>query len=383
MRISSASSLAESIQWDVVAKPSEVETGDVHVLTETEEPGRVLVVDDLEANAELLLEELEDQGFVARAVYTGAECLELARTWRPEVILLDVSMPVMDGIATCERLKAEPETQAIPVLFVTAFRDDEETTVRALEAGGNDFVTKPFSPAILGARVRTQLTIFRTQRALRRLAMRDDLTDLFSRRFLMTTVRQQIAQRQRDATSAFAVILMDIDHFKTVNDRFGHLVGDRVLKQVASILRECSREGDIVARYGGEEFVLIVPNADVTQASQFAERLRKRIAEETAADVSVTVSAGVAAWKPSDDTSWREPQDIVEEVLKRADMALYNAKGRGRNRVSQGPLAIVEAPDQDNEESEGGGSHASQRGGGDERSSEPKDGRVGSDEGRA
>jgi diguanylate cyclase (GGDEF)-like protein len=294
--------------------------------------GRVLVVDDVAANRDLLSQDLEEEGFAVDTAASGAECLAAVQTSPPDVILLDIQMAGMDGIETCRRLKADPATMHIPVLFVTANRADDETAVKALEVGGNDFLTKPYSPPILVARVSCQITIARAHARLRRHAMTDELTGVYSRRHLFESLRRTLKATTR-ATGCVACLLADVDHFKAINDSRGHLEGDRVLRTVAHTIAGCVRETDMVARYGGEEFVILLPHTDLAGAVQVGEKIRATVAAECA---PVTISIGVAAMCDPDVAQVRDEsqmETLVTRLLREADQATYAAKSAGRNRV--------------------------------------------------
>ncbi len=295
-------------------------------------PAKILVVDDVEANRELVAQDLEEVGYEVRTCASGKECLEIGKSWRPEVILLDIQMPVMDGIETCRALKADPKTRDIPVLFLTATRTDEESVVEGLTVGANDYIPKPYAVPILNARVSTQVTIARQTRRLSEMAMRDELTGLFSRRFLFTSMERIFHTQTRGTSRSLAALIVDVDHFKKVNDSLGHLEGDRVLKAVASAITSATRDADVVARYGGEEFVVVLPQTDAGGAAVVGEHVRKAI-EERCAPVTASVGAAAATMISDDGTGWRNPREVIVEALGRADEALYEAKASGRNKV--------------------------------------------------
>lgn len=294
--------------------------------------GKVLVVDDVEANRELLSQDLEDEGFEVTSVASGPECLVAAAAQQPEVILLDIQMAGMDGIETCKRLKDDAATAHIPVLFVTAARSDDAITVAALRAGGNDFLSKPYSPPILVARVSCQITIARAHARLRHQAMTDELTGVYSRRYMLDSLRRTIKSSTR-ATGHLACLLADVDHFKRINDTRGHLEGDRVLCQVAAVIAASVRETDLVARFGGEEFVVLLPHTDLEGALTVGEKIRAAVSTACA---PVTISIGAAALQSSEVNTVldREGMDgLVSKMLRAADQAVYAAKAAGRNRV--------------------------------------------------
>ena len=295
---------------------------------------RVLVVDDVEANRELMAQELEEEDFTVRTAESGEACLAIASQWAPECILLDIQMPGMDGIETCRRLKADPHTRHIPVLFVTANRADDATTVEALHAGGNDFLTKPYSPIILVARVLSQISIARAHAQLRKLAMRDELTGLYSRRFLFNAFNGVVKGGVRTGPGSVSCLMIDIDHFKQINDTKGHLEGDRVLRRVAQTIDATTRETDIVARFGGEEFIAVLPNTDLQGAQDVAEKIRKAVQEEGSVTVSVGVSSKPVPFAETIKEAGPDSVDsFVERLIRLADQGVYQAKEQGRNQV--------------------------------------------------
>ncbi len=298
--------------------------------------GRILVVDDNMANRELLAQDLDDEGFEVELAESGRECLRKTSEFKPDVILLDINMPGMSGIETCRELRKMDSGKLVPVVFITASTGDE-IAVEALEAGGNDFLNKPYSHSILLARVRTQIASFRAHEELRRMAITDHLTGLFSRRYLYEEMRRSVKSTFRARVLCVSVLLIDIDHFKKINDTLGHLEGDRVLKRVAEMVQQTLRETDVTARFGGEEFVAVLPDTDHQTALEAAKRLRCRIEELCA---PATVSIGVSSlWDTEEMAKGVNLDDLVADLLRRADLAMYAAKNRGRNQVvSEGEL---------------------------------------------
>jgi diguanylate cyclase (GGDEF)-like protein len=252
-----------------------------------------------------------------------------------DLILCDVVMPGIDGFKFLSMKKARTEFDGIPVVMLTG-EDDVKLKIRALEQGASDYITKPFNPGELTARVKVHYDIKRLQeelkesnRRLEELSNTDDLTKLYNRRYFMELLELEFQRSQRYETK-ISFIMIDIDNFKGFNDTYGHLMGDRILYEVAQILRENLRLHDIVGRYGGEEFVLLMPETGLKGAMVVAERYRKRVEEfvlvETDKALRVTISLGVAAC-PNPHIS------TVDDLIRLADNALYRAKNNGRNRV--------------------------------------------------
>ena len=292
--------------------------------------GRILVVDDAMENVQILHQALRDEHEVLFAL-SGEKALEIALAQQPDLILLDAVMPGMDGYAVCAALEASPRLQDIPVIFVTALSQPEDET-RALEAGAVDFISKPFNVAVVRARVRSQLTIKRQADAMRELSMTDGLTGMANRRHFNDRLDAEWRRCAR-AGMPLSLIMIDIDHFKLYNDRYGHQAGDLCLQQVSAAMKRCAaRPQDLLARYGGEEFILLLPQEGPDGAEAVAQRIHDEVrklalpheASPTAA--TVTISMGLATALPP-----LEPQE-ANHLIRRADAKLYHAKQTGRDR---------------------------------------------------
>ncbi len=303
----------------------------------------VLVVED-EANSRLLLKTyLTSEGYDVRLAKSGEEALRMVAEDPPNAVVLDILLPKMDGYEVCKRLKNSEDTHFVPVVMATALRGDEQR-IRGIEAGADDFVSKPFNRVELLTRIKSLLRIKRlhndleqkvlelekAKAKLRKLAVTDGLTGLFNYRAFRRQLHLEISRSKRFDLPV-SLLMMDIDHFKNYNDRFGHPNGDRVLKRFARILRGNVREVDCLARYGGEEFALILPGTDKKSAKTAAEKLRRLVERspfpyaEKLPSGRVTMSVGVTSF-PGDT------QD-EEELISFSDKALYRAKKGGRNRT--------------------------------------------------
>jgi len=303
---------------------------------------RILVVDDNEDNVEVLRARLDARGYDVAGATNGQEALDVVARWCPDLILLDVMMPDMDGLEVVRRLKADRSLPFIPVIMQTAL-DSTDRVVAGLEAGADDYVTKPINFAELEARVRSLLRIKKLQQELGErekelsemndrllhISLTDGLTGVDNRRALEQRLHEMFEHSLR-LHEPIACVMCDIDHFKKVNDTYGHAAGDEVLKEFAAILKDEAREIDRVGRYGGEEFLLLLPGTVLDAAVTFAERLRERVDAHTfsfeGGTLKRTMSCGVAAW-PHPRITGRD------DMLKAADDALYVAKELGRNRV--------------------------------------------------
>ena len=301
---------------------------------EAQEKPVVLVVDDQKTVIHALAHLLKEDYHVLVAI-NGARALELATGDKiPDVILLDVMMPDMDGYEVCRRLKNDPRTRNIPVIFVTAM-GDSENEAKGLDLGAVDYIAKPFNNAVVKSRVRTHVQLKIRTDMLEKLAMVDGLTSIPNRRSFDLALELEWKRAARSGRE-ISVIMLDIDHFKPYNDNYGHGAGADCLQRVAKALRsEIHRPSDLIARYGGEEFVALLPETDPQGTAAVAETLRLAVtnlalphAYSPIAD-HITVSVGHATRQAVPDQS---PQD----ALKAADQALYKAKEAGRNRVWEG-----------------------------------------------
>ncbi len=289
----------------------------------------LLLVDDEDVNLYALKLVLESRGYACVTARNGVDALRLAEEKSPDAILLDIQMPVMDGYEVCRRLKQSETTRSIPLLFLTARYRDHLEVAKGLDLGANDYVTKPFSSQELLARVGVMVRLRNAEEVMRKVSQTDDLTGLHNRRFLQDRLDQELHRAVR-GSGMISCILLDIDHFKTINDGHGHAAGDFVLSSVAEIMRQHIRKSDLAVRFGGDEFLLILFDNDKEGALRVAERIRTDVASRQfpfdGRRVPVTVSSGVSAY-PEDGMT------TSEELLARADQALYDAKAAGRNVV--------------------------------------------------
>jgi len=290
----------------------------------------ILVIDDSEDIHLLLRARLKDEDVEILSASDGPSGIEAARRLRPDLILLDVDMPGLGGFEVCRELKNDPVTTPIPIIFLTGVSDQGDR-VKGLELGAVDYVTKPFDFPELRARVRAALRTVRYQKLLEQRAQIDGLTGLWNRVYFDQRLHEILAGCRRYG-GRVSLVMADIDHFKRVNDTFGHPFGDRVLERVAEVLRSGVRPSDMPCRYGGEEFAIILPETDAAGGAELAERLRVRIAEpgwhKQEPSFVVTASFGVASSPGGDDASTAADQLVLE-----ADAALYRAKRAGRNCV--------------------------------------------------
>lgn len=298
--------------------------------------GRILVVDDNRDNVEIIATRLRFRGYEIDEASDGATALERVRTAPPDLMLLDVMLPDIDGYEIARRVKNDEGMPFIPIILVTA-RDTTQDKVAGLDAGADDYLTKPINFPELEARVRSMLRIKKLQdeielknRELERISISDGLTGLFNHRHIHALLHEEFERADRIG-ELITVAMFDLDRFKSVNDNHGHQAGDRVLEQMSEILRQSAREIDRLGRYGGEEFMTILPGTSIDDAEVFVERVRHEV-QRTNFNVGkeeplkMTISVGIATYP---DPAISDP----ETLIRLADEALYAAKTTGRNRV--------------------------------------------------
>lgn len=291
---------------------------------------KILIVDDCRLNLQVLHDILSTDYEVVMAA-SGKEALAIVASSSIDLILLNVIMPEMDGYEVCKQLKSNPDTQNIPVIFVTAMNhiEDEE---KGLEIGAIDYIHKPFNESIVRMRINNHLKLKKYRDILEKASSVDGLTGLANRRYLDEVFNIEWRRALR-SNSYLSLIMIDIDFFKEYNDYYGHLAGDDCLQDVAAAIKKSlQRSGDFISRYGGDEFLVILPSTPCNGAVTVAENIRKKVKllkiEHVPSNIGrhVTVSCGVATAIPDENIA-------PNILLKLADNALYKAKGDGRNVV--------------------------------------------------
>ncbi len=300
---------------------------------------KILIIDDSKAMLKVLSDILMKNGHTPIVASDGEEGIEKAENVLPDIILLDIGLPDMDGFEVCKVLKESNLTKNIPVLFLTGHYPDASDAVKGLGLGAYDYIRKPFETNELLARIKVILKIRKQQEEITYLSVTDELTGLFNRRMLKYRLEESLAVVRR-YESPLTCLMLDIDYFKKVNDTYGHLVGDFVLKELAHLLKQYTRTEDNLIRFGGEEF-LIVLYEPMPKAYIIAERLRESIErhqfpldKDTAKIVSITVSIGLSAYL-------EYVSDSQDTLIALADSALYLSKLNGRNKVTCIPYEKV------------------------------------------
>ncbi|SFM26522.1 diguanylate cyclase domain-containing protein [Marinobacter zhejiangensis] len=291
---------------------------------------KVLIVDDQVLNRAFVAAEIEDFCTPVSAE-NGAKALKLANRLKPDLILMDINMPGLDGFEVCHQLKSNPHTEDIPIIFVSGMTDTAFEK-EGLELGALDYIRKPFDPDILKARVRNQLQLQRQRRTLEKMSNRDGLTDIANRRYFDLSLHREW-ERMKELRHPLGLLMIDVDAFKSFNDEYGHVTGDRALKLIAQRMEQTlKRSGDLVARYGGEEFACILPHTDNSSARVIGDQLCAAVRDlrirhsASPASPYVTVSIGCASVLPKETDSFKR-------LTALADQRLYSAKKAGRNRV--------------------------------------------------
>ncbi len=301
---------------------------------------KVLVVEDDSVQASATKEVLTKVGYEVLWAEDGINAIKIIKTERPDLILLDVMLPGMDGYEICRWLKIEETTKGIPIIMLTAKKDLSDK-ISGLHIGADDYLPKPYNELELNARIYALLRtkalqdeLIQKNRQLEELLQRvnymaitDSLTSLYNRRYFHDVLSGEF-ERSRRYSTPFSLVMLDIDDFKRINDDFGHSVGDSVLREVAKILAGSIREIDTASRYGGEEFMVILPSTKKDHAMIVAERMRMRIAQHSFSGLNrnITMSIGIAGLPD-------EKAESGEKLIRCADLALYRAKEFGKNRI--------------------------------------------------
>jgi len=325
-------------------------TSDNNIMTEARTgvspaSGKVLIIDDEQANIRLLEAILKPAAYNTISVDNGMEGIELAQTETPDIILLDIMMPDLDGYQVTTKLKADPLTRNIPIVLITALESVDDK-IRGIESGADDFLSKPVNSCELLARMRAvrqrmeiQLQMENRVREATLQAITDPLTGLYNRQYMKHDMERHML-RARRYEQPMSLFFIDVDNFKHINDTHGHASGDNVLKQLSRCFKGSLRGSDMIARYGGDEFIAILPGTNHEAAMCVAEKLRLEVTKlnfDMSGGCKVTISIGLTEMGQDED---------FKKMIERADMALYQAKSAGRNRVASiypGNISLKEA----------------------------------------
>lgn len=292
----------------------------------------ILIVDDIPKNLQVIASHLGDDEYELTLATSGEAALSSLDQDYPDLILLDINLPGIDGYEVCRNIKSNPKLKDIPVIFLTA-KTDIDDIVKGFEVGGVDYITKPFNKSELKIRVKTHLELYILKKELKEknklleiAALTDHLTSLYNRRFILDFLENETARISRGTPSS-GIVILDIDNFKSFNDTYGHEAGDLILVEVSKVLKESVRKNDKVARWGGEEFLIVLPETTLFDARNVGEKIRSNIERllimynET--KLAITITAGCSTLENND----------IDSAINRADEKLYIGKERGKNRV--------------------------------------------------
>lgn len=301
-------------------------TPNAHMPLEPAAPIRVLLAEDDPTQRLVLEHTLREADYLVETTGDGVDALRLVVQGRVDILLTDLEMPGMDGQNLCRQIKQASLSQPLYILMLTARSEDEAAS---LDAGADDFVAKPWTRVVLLARLRNGARHIRDEREKQLLVMTDSLTGAYNRRQLTNQLPSELSRAAR-YSRPLTLIMADVDHFKQINDHYGHSVGDQVITGLSQRLRALIREVDWVVRYGGEEFAIVLPETALEKATEVAERFRRELEgtpiSTTAGDLNVTASFGVAEFSATNDNA--------DSLLNRADKAMYESKRGGRNRIT-------------------------------------------------
>jgi diguanylate cyclase (GGDEF)-like protein len=307
---------------------------------------KVLIVDDVPVSIKVLGELLREHYEILVAT-SGSRAIEVALKNGPDLILMDVVMPGMDGLETCRRLKDSAQTADIPVIFLTAMSESADV-IKGFEVGGQDYIVKPFNKTEVLARVKNHIELKKSKEKIKQyaleleqkneelqqllekveqIAMTDFLTGITNRRFAIKKMNEELSRINRGG-GGFSLLMIDVDNFKGINDSYGHACGDYVLKHLVNLMRSVLRKYDMMARWGGEEFLIMLPVTEINDAQIVAEKViayvRTQIFNYKGNSFNVTITAGAAQYQADDD---------LDSIIKRADEAMYLGKKSGKNCV--------------------------------------------------
>lgn len=277
----------------------------------------ILVVDDNSTNLQVLGIILQEAGYKVSLAMNGIQALDYAKKKFPDLILLDMMMPEMDGLEACKHLKKDDATRNIPIIFITALVDSE-SIVNGLNAGAVDYITKPFVKEEVLARINVHIKLRKAMTKLEEMSVTDEMTGIYNRRFAYHILSQQIKLAKREKDS-FSVGFVDIDNLKIVNDTYGHAAGDRLIKTVVESLRHEVRESDYIFRMGGDEFLILFPRATQIEADNVIQRIKHKLKEQEVEEAPIEFCCGFSEYHPDSEMT-------VDDLITKADSCMYQEK---------------------------------------------------------
>lgn len=289
---------------------------------------KILILDDNRLNVRLLTDILEDEGYTTYSAYDGLSVVSLSHKIKPDVVLSDIMMPGVDGFEVCRLLKSDYELKDIPIIMITA-KTDSMDIKKALGLGAFDYIKKPIDEIEVVARVQCAIRYKIHEDKLKEMAMKDGLTGLYNHALLIELFEKEY-EKQMKEKGDISFVMLDIDFFKKINDTYGHIAGDIILKDLSNLIHSVLREHDIAGRYGGEEFSIVFPNIPEKDIFYICDGIRRKIDRHNFKindqTIKITVSVGVCFKSNKNDTT-------IAEMIRLADEELYKAKEAGRNNV--------------------------------------------------
>lgn len=288
-----------------------------------ENQSSILMVDDNPQNLQILGNTLKEKGYKLAAARNGAQALAFVKKKQPDLILLDIMMPEMDGYEVCKRLKQDLDTKSIPVIFLTA-KTDTASIVKGFEAGGVDYITKPFVKEVVFSRINAHIKLKKALEKLEQASITDEMTGVFNRRYAYQVLARQIALARRE-NKEFVISYIDIDNLKEINDTYGHTEGDKLITTISGSLCEIIRSTDYMFRMGGDEFMILFPNTGIQESDHLLRRLKEQLTGRSLHGVPIDFSYGFSRFDAEHDFS-------AQELIKRADARMYEAKQAKKNQ---------------------------------------------------
>jgi len=277
----------------------------------------IFIADDNPLNLKILENMLKRKGYQTTLAENGHQALEFLQNQQPDLILLDIMMPGVNGIKVCQSLKEKESTKNIPVIFITALSDTKDK-LKAFRAGGVDYITKPFIQEEVLARVNVHIKLKKAMERLKELSVTDEMTGVFNRRWAYEILAKQIEITKRESSS-LVVCYIDIDHLKIINDSYGHAEGDRLINTIVNALKSVIRASDYIFRMGGDEFLLIFPKAKLTDSDNMIKRIRESLRDKKMKGIPIDFSFGFSEFQAKDNL-------LPDELIKMADSNMYKQK---------------------------------------------------------
>lgn len=290
----------------------------------------VLIVDDNLQNLQVIGNIVKEIGCKVAVAQNGKQALDFLQKREPDLILLDIMMPEMDGFTLCQYIHEHDICKNVPIIFVTALAD-RQSIVKAFDTGGVDYITKPFIKEEVQARIKVHLKLKKAMEKLKSMSVTDEMTGVFNRRYAYQVLDREISMAKREQKS-FVICYVDIDNLKTINDTYGHDAGDQLIKEVVNGFKGVIRGSDYLFRMGGDEFMLVFPNTTLEHQNSMVSRLQQELNQKKIHGMSIDFSFGFSIFDQGDDTG-------CEELIKKADTLMYDQKMKKKNANKKGGIS--------------------------------------------